>query len=80
MKTTIDIPDPILDEARKLAERDGTTVKALVELGLRKVLAEKRRDTFKLRNASFKGKGLQPEVEGASWDKIRSMAYEGRGG
>jgi len=35
MKTTIDIADPLLDEARKLAAREGTTLRALVERGLR---------------------------------------------
>lgn len=81
MKTTIEIPDPVLDEARKLAEREGTTVKALVELGLRRVLAEKRRSAaFRLRKASFKGRGLRPELEGASWERLRELAYEGHGG
>jgi predicted DNA-binding ribbon-helix-helix protein len=81
MKTTIDIPDPVLDEARKLAEREGTTVKALVERGLRRVLTDDRkRSAFTLRKASFKGKGLRPELENASWDRLRELAYEGRGG
>jgi predicted DNA-binding ribbon-helix-helix protein len=81
MKTTIDIPDPVLDEVRKLAEREGTTVKALVERGLRRVLADDRkRSAFTLRKASFKGKGLRPELENASWDRLRELAYEGRGG
>jgi hypothetical protein len=81
MKTTIDIPDPVLDAARRLAEQEGTTVKALVELGLRKVLAEKRSTVaFKLRDATFKGKGLHPELEGISWERLRALAYEGRGG
>jgi predicted DNA-binding ribbon-helix-helix protein len=81
MKTTIDIPDPVLDEVRKLAEREGTTVKALVERGLRRVLTDDRkRSAFTLRKASFKGKGLRPELENASWDRLRELAYEGRGG
>ncbi len=81
MKTTVEIPNSLLEEARKLASREGTTVRALVETGLRRVLAErKKRGTFKLRNASFKGNGLQPGVADASWERIREMAYEGRGG
>ena len=81
MKTTIDIADPILRDARKLAAREGVTVKALVELGLRRVIAEKRRaGPFRLRRASFKGKGLQAGVESASWERLRELAYEGRGG
>ncbi len=81
MKTTIEIPNPLLEEARKLASREGTTVRALVETGLRRVVAEhKKPGKFKLRNASLKGHGLQPGVADASWERIREMAYEGRGG
>lgn len=80
MKTTIEIPDSILKEARKLASREGTTVKALVVESLQKVIAERKHaGTFKLRRASFKGKGLQPHLDGSSWEKIRDLAYEGRG-
>ena len=81
MKTTIEIPKSLMEEARKLASKEGTTVRALVETGLRRVLAErKKRGRFKLRNASFKGDGLQPGVVDASWERITEMAYEGRGG
>ena len=81
MKATIEISNSLLKEARKLASQEGTTVQSLVETGLRRVLAErKKRGTSKLRNASFKGHGLQPGVADASWERIRAMAYEGRGG
>ena len=81
MKTTIDITDSILNDARRLAAREGLTVKTLVELGLRRVIAEKKRtDPFRLRKASFKGKGLQPGVKDAGWDRLRDRAYQGRGG
>lgn len=81
MKTTIEISEPLLNQARRLATRQGTTLRALVEEGLRKVVAEKRRpEGFRLRRASFRGEGLQPEVAGAGWDRLREMAYEGHGG
>jgi hypothetical protein len=80
MKATIDISDPPLREARKLAEREGVTLRALVERGLRRVMTETKRDApFKLRRASFKGKGLQADARGASWGGLRDLAYEGRG-
>ncbi len=37
MKTTLEIADPLLRAARSLARRRGTTLRALVEAGLRKV-------------------------------------------
>jgi Arc/MetJ family transcription regulator len=81
MKTTIEISDSLLTEAKKIAKRDGTTVRAFVEQGLRKVLAERKsRGPFRLRKASFKGKGLQPGVEDATWERIRELTYQGRGG
>lgn len=81
MKTTIEISDSLLEEARKLAAKERTTVRAFVEQGLRKVIAERKsRGLFRLRNASFKGKGLQPGVEDATWEKIRDIIYQGRGG
>lgn len=81
MKTTIHIPDSLLEEARKIASREQTTLKALIQEGLRKVVAEHRKPSrFRLRKASFKGKGLQPGFADASWERIRDAAYEGRGG
>jgi hypothetical protein len=81
MKTTLDISDPLLREVRALAARERTTLRALVEQGLRRVLAErKRKPPFRLRKATFKGRGLHPDVQGLSWDEIRSLSYEGRGG
>ena len=81
MKTTVDIPQSLLDEAKKLASSHRTSVKALVEEGLRHVINEHQRTgTFRLRKATFKGEGFQTEMEGASWEGIRERAYEGRGG
>jgi hypothetical protein len=81
MKTTIEISDSLLREARKVAAREGVTLRTLVERGLYRVVAETKHGTpFKLRRASFRGKGLQPEQRDASWDRLRESAYEGRGG
>jgi len=81
MKTTIEISDGLLREARQLAARDGVTLRAVVERGLHRAIAEAKADRpFKLRRASFKGKGLQPDLADATWDRIRDLAYESRGG
>jgi hypothetical protein len=69
MKTTVEIADPILREARKVAEREGTTLRALIDEGLRRVLAEKRSSkAFRLRLVTAGGRGLRPELRNASWD------------
>ncbi len=81
MKTTLDISDALLREARKIASRDRTTLRALVEQGLRKIIAERKSARpFRRRKVTFKGRGLVPELRGSDWDKIRDLAYEGRGG
>jgi Arc/MetJ family transcription regulator len=81
MKTTIEISESLLDEAKKLAAKKGTTVREYVEQGLRRILAErKNRGVFRLRKATFKGKGLQPGVQDATWERIRETIYQGSGG
>jgi len=81
MKTTVDISDPLLREARELAEKEGTTLRALVEDGLRRALADRRgrKKLYRLRDASVPGgEGLAPGLEG-NWAKMRALIYEGRG-
>lgn len=81
MKTTIEISDALLIEAKRLAAREGITVRTLVEQGLRSVIRERRATAaFRLRKATFRGEGLNPEVANHGWDRIRELAYQGRGG
>jgi Arc/MetJ family transcription regulator len=80
MKTTIEITDSLFARAKQAAVDDNTTIRALVEDGLRKVLDEReQRKPFKLRDGSVGGRGLKPEFAGAGWDKIRDAIYEGHG-
>ena len=80
MKTTIELSDSLLDEARRIAVRDGTTLRDVVEAGLRRIVQERRaRGTFTLRDARVGGRGVAKELRGRSWDDIRDLAYEGRG-
>lgn len=81
MKTTVEIGDALLRRAKATAAREGTTLRALIEEGLRRALAERRRPArFRLRDASVDGRGLRPEVDAADWARLRELAYEGRGG
>jgi len=79
MKTTIEIPDELLTEARRAAESQGITLCALVEAGLRRILSERRARSFRLRRATFGGEGLQPGVREGDGAAIREQSYEGRG-
>lgn len=80
MKTTIEISDSLFSEARLLAATEGTTLRQLVEAGLRHAVAQRKRqaEPFKLRDASFGGDGLAKELEPVGWRQIRALAYEGR--
>lgn len=79
MKTTIDIADPILAEAKAVAIREKTTLRALIEEGLRLVLRGKRpMAAYKPRDGRFHGNGLTPEFEArGGWSKLREAAYPG---
>jgi Arc/MetJ family transcription regulator len=81
MKTTIEISDALLSAAKRRAGERGTTLRALVEEGLRNLLAEAPPGgAFTLRDASVDGHGLQPGVREGSWERIADLTYEGRGG
>jgi hypothetical protein len=80
MKTTLEISDPLLREARRVAARRNPPLRALVEQGLRQVVAEKKKDQpFRLRDASVSGNGLHPDIVGKSWSEILDLVYEDRG-
>jgi hypothetical protein len=79
MKTTVDLPDELLLEAQRIARDEGTTLKSVMEEGLRAVIARHRTARqFRLRDASVTGRGLQSEFAGADWSKIREASYGDR--
>lgn len=80
MKTTVEISDTLLEEARAVAAREGVTLRGLIERGLHRVVHEAGAGpTFKLRRASFKGTGLQAEFEDAGWEQVRAAIYRDSG-
>jgi hypothetical protein len=81
MKTTVDISDPLFRAAKQAARRDGTTLRALVEQGLREVLARRgNRPPFRLRDASVGGREMPAGTRQMSREQIRALAYRDRGG
>jgi hypothetical protein len=80
MKTTIEIPDPLFEQAKRVAAHEGTTLRELVETGLRRELKLRRKDpNFVLRDVRVGGGGIQPEYQDVPWDKLRDAIYEGQG-
>ena len=61
MKTTIEVSNVLFASAKKLAQQRQTTMRALVEDGLRRVLNDaqaKIQPAFKLKDESVKGKRM----------------------
>jgi hypothetical protein len=80
MKTTIDIPDSLMQRCKRVAAEQRVTFRGLVEEGLNRVLDERAtRKPFRLRKVKFGGGGFQPGFEEGDWERIRNAAYEGRG-
>jgi len=80
MKTTIEIAGPVLEEAKRLARKEGVTLRVLVEEGLRTVVAARGAGTaFRLTDAGFAGTGVQPGMQEGRWFDVRDLIYEGRG-
>ena len=78
MKTTVEIPDALLSQAKSYASARGVTLKELIEAGLRTVLGSDRSRSkpFRLHKATFKGQGINLD---AGWQAIRREIYKGRG-
>lgn len=81
VKTTVEIADELMDRAKALAARRQTTLRALIEQGLRQVLKDQGKSAeFRLRDASVAGRGLSDDYRDKDWTKIRQAAYEEHGG
>ena len=75
MKTTVELSAPLLERATRLAAERGSTLRELIEAGLRRVLEEERSSKpFVLRDLRVKGVGLQAEFRDANWEQIREAA------
>jgi hypothetical protein len=79
MKTTFDIPEPLLRDVQTLARERKTTTKSLVEEALRRLLDEHvaARQAFTLRDASFKRAvpGRVGAYEQMTWEQQRDLMY-----
>ena len=76
MKTTLDIDDALLTRAKRVSKRTGRPVRALVEEGLRRVLADSSEVVaYELPDRSVGDpKGPDP-LEGLSWHELRDEIY-----
>lgn len=82
MKTTIQIADPLLAEAKRRAARDRTTLRAIFDAALRQYLAGGKRTerSFRLEDRSVDGDGAAGDAVEGDWSAVRAAIYETRGG
>jgi len=81
VKKTVDIAEPVLAEAERVAQEEQTTLSSLVTEALRRLIASRPAapKAFELKDKSVDGKGLVPELQGATWEQLRDEIYRGRG-
>lgn len=76
MKTTIEISDALLDEARAAAAEEGTTLRSIVEEALRAQLDRRGEPSpYVLEDLSVGGGGMRPEFADGGWDRIAQEIY-----
>jgi hypothetical protein len=76
MKTTVEITDSLLQQAKQLAASRSISLRQVIEEGLRNLLETKHEQPFRLRDGSFGGPGTLRKLV---WDEIRDEIYQGRG-
>jgi hypothetical protein len=83
MKTTVEIADALLREAKLEARNAGVTLRDLIEQGLRRELDARKQSArpFRLRDASYQGpSGLVAGVRYDDARALRAYAYLGTPG
>ena len=66
MKTTVELPDNLLERSKAVARRENSTLKALIEEGLHLALrARTRKPAAFFALQPFQGDGLSPEYADA---------------
>ena len=71
MKMTMELPDELIGQVRRVAQQEGVSLRALVEEGLQRCLEARRRLDF----PTYGGSGATDEFQGASWSRIRDEIY-----
>ena len=79
VKTTVEISPALVGRCQRLAQKERLTLSALVEEGLRRVIADReRKPAFRLRRTPFTGGGFCKGFDAASWNRVRDAIYDGR--
>mgnify|MGYP002153784606 FL=1 len=79
VKTTVELPDSLLRQAKAYAAQQGIPLRQVFERGLQAVLrgSPPIGRGFRLKTVTTRGEGLACDDD---WATIRSFIYEGHGG
>ena len=79
MKTTVEIPDDLFQEAGVYAAQNGLDLRESEARGVRMVVSARPEppNQFRLRYVTTQGEGL---ICDDNWSAIRSLIYDGQGG
>ena len=78
MKTTVDIEDRLFERAKDEARRRRTTLRKLIEDGLRHALKQPAKQTsYRIRDVSVGGDGLLPGVGPHNWFELSERVWTG---
>ncbi len=76
MKTTVEVRDDLLVRAKRHARRTGRPLRAVIEEGLRLVLATPAgRGRYRLPDCSVGSAGQPDPLEAYSWQDLRAEIY-----
>ena len=77
MKTTIEISDALFLAAKRQAAKRGTTLRAVIEQGLRQALKDSRYESaYQPRDGRVKGRGLTRQARSAGWRAVLDAANQ----
>jgi len=78
MKTTVEIHDALLERARQRAKATGQPLRAIIEDGLRELLAKPLPEKkYKMRNLSYGDPNGPNPLEKYPCDDLSDILYEG---
>ena len=78
MKTTVDIADELAVRLRRVSQRTGRPMRALIEEGLRRVLDAEDAPAWELPDQRVGEPGAPDPLERLSWQDLRAEIYGGQ--
>jgi hypothetical protein len=80
MKTTIDIPESLLQRAKIFAKKKQLTLREVACEGIEHWISQEKSIStpYSFKGTRVQGKGLNPEFKSAEWPQIRAAIYGDR--